>query len=193
MTQDLLDLYSDYLLCSFGQATATGLGEVVEGSVSHDQITRSLSGKGRGGAELWQVAKRFVRQIQSEDGVLILDDTISEKPHSDENDIVCWHYPTGTFRDHTSGSVIKGINLMTALYHVSSRALSLPVEFRLIAKTEVYVDKKDGKTKRRSPITKNEYYRMMAQQAVINRIPFKYVLNDIWKPPSVGGLPRPTI
>ena len=174
MTQDLLDLYSDYLLCSFGQATATGLGEVVEGSVSHDQITRSLSGKERGGAELWQVAKRFVRQIQSDDGVLILDDTISEKPHSDENDIVCWHY------DHTSGSVIKGINLMTALYHVPSRGLSLPVEFRLIAKTEVYVDKKDGKTKRRSPITKNEYYRMMAQQAVINRIPFKYVLNDIW-------------
>ncbi|MCL4506171.1 MAG: IS701 family transposase, partial [Chloroflexi bacterium] len=49
MTQDLLDLYSDYLLCSFGQATATGLEQVVEGSISHDQITRSLSGKKRTG------------------------------------------------------------------------------------------------------------------------------------------------
>ncbi|BCX03046.1 MAG: hypothetical protein KatS3mg053_0984 [Candidatus Roseilinea sp.] len=174
MTQDLLDLYSDYLLCTFGQATATGLGQVVEGSVSHDQITRWLSGQQRGGAALWQVTKRFVRQIQSEDGVLIVDDTISEKLYSDENDIVCWHY------DHTSGEVLKGINLMTALYHVPSRGLSLPVEFRLIAKTEQYVDKKSGKTKRRSPITKNEYYRMMLQQAVINQIPFKYVLNDVW-------------
>ena len=103
-----------------------------------------------------------------------MDDTISEKPYSDENDIVCWHY------DHTSGKVIKGINLMTALYHVPSRELSLPVEFQLIAKTETYVDKKDGKTKRRSPTTKNEYYRMMLQQAVANQIPFTYVLNDVW-------------
>jgi hypothetical protein len=174
MTQDLLDLYSDYLLCTFGQATATGLGEVMEGSVSHDQITRSLSGQQRGGAELWRVAKRFVRQIQSDDGVMIVDDTISEKPYSDENDIVCWHY------DHTSGNVIKGINLLTALYHVPSRGLSLPVEFHLIAKTEQYVDKKDGQTKRRSPITKNEYYRQMLQQAVLHRIPFTYVLNDVW-------------
>lgn len=174
MAEDLLDLYSDYLLCTFGQATATGLEQLVEGSVSHDQITRSLSGRTRGGAELWQVTKRFVRQIQSDDGVLIVDDTISEKPYSDENDIVCWHY------DHTTGRVIKGINLMTALYHVPSRGRSLPVEFHLIAKTEQYVDKKDGKLKRRSPITKNEYYRMMLQQAVINKIPFKYVLNDVW-------------
>lgn len=178
MTHDLLDLYSDYLVCTFGQATATGLGQVVEGSVSHDQITRSLSGQQRGGAELWQVTKRFVRQMQSDDGVLIVDDTISEKPYSDENDIVCWHY------DHTSGEVIKGINLMTALYHVPGRTggpgLSLPVEFHLIAKTEQYVDKKDGKTKRRSPITKNQYYRMMLQQAVINKIPFAFVLNDVW-------------
>jgi hypothetical protein len=142
--------------------------------MTRSRVTRSLSGKQRGGAELWQVTKRFVRQIQSDDGVLIVDDTISEKPYSDENDIVCWHY------DHTSGEVIKGINLMTALYYVPSRGLSLPVEFHLIAKTEQYVDKKSGKTKRRSPITKNEYYRMMLQQAVINQIPFKYVLNDVW-------------
>lgn len=174
MSQDLLDLYSDYLLCSFGQATATGLEQVVHGSVSHDQITRGLSGKQRTGAELWRIAKPFVRKIQSLDGVLIVDDTISEKPYSDENDIVCWHY------DHTSGKVIKGINLMTALYHVPSCELSLPVEFQLIAKTETYVDKKDGKTKRRSPTTKNEYYRTMLQQAVTNQIPFKYVLNDVW-------------
>ena len=38
-----LDLYTDYLLSTFGAATATGLSAMVEGDVSHDQITRFLS------------------------------------------------------------------------------------------------------------------------------------------------------
>lgn len=172
MSDELLDLYSDYLICSFGQATATGLGQVVEGSVSHDQITRSLSGKKRTSADLWRIAKPLIRKMQSDDGVMIVDDTVAEKPYSDENDIVCWHY------DHTSGKTVKGIGLMTALYHSNGR--SLPAEFQLIDKTEQYVDKKDGKIKRRSSLSKNERYRRMLRQATINQIPFKYVLNDVW-------------
>jgi hypothetical protein len=42
------------------------------------------------------------------------------------------------------------------------------------------VAKKEGKAKRRSPVTKNEYARQMLQQAVDNQIPFKYVLTDVW-------------
>jgi hypothetical protein len=38
-----LDLYTDYLLSTFGAATATGLSAMVEGDVSHDQITKFLS------------------------------------------------------------------------------------------------------------------------------------------------------
>jgi hypothetical protein len=174
MSDELLDLYSDYLICSFGQATATGLGQVMEGSVSHDQITRSLSSKKRTGADLWRIAKPIIREMQSEDGVMVVDDTIAEKPHSDENDIVCWHY------DHTSGKTVKGIGLITVLYHSPSNEMSLPVEFQLIDKTERYVDEKDGKLKRRSTLSKNERYRQMLKQAKINQIPFKYVLNDVW-------------
>lgn len=51
--------------------------------------------------------------------------------------------------------------------------------FTLIAKTESYVDKKEGKTKRRSPVTKNAEARQRLPQAVDNQIPFKYVLNDM--------------
>jgi hypothetical protein len=47
------------------------------------------------------------------------------------------------------------------------------VGFTLIAKTERYVDKKDGKTKRRSPVSKNAHARQMLQHAVANQIPFK--------------------
>jgi hypothetical protein len=42
--QGLLDLYTDYLLSSFGPTTATGLSKVLDGAVSHDKITRLLSG-----------------------------------------------------------------------------------------------------------------------------------------------------
>lgn len=170
--QELLDIYSDYLLSAFGQTTATGLSSVVNGSVSHDQITRFLGGEAWTSAALWGVVKRLVRQIEGTDGVLIVDDSIAEKPYTDENDIICWHY------DHTSGGVVKGINFMTALYH--RQEISLPVGFALIAKTEVYVDAKSGETKRRSPISKNEHYRELIQQAHNNQLPFRYVLNDVW-------------
>jgi hypothetical protein len=174
---ELLDLYSDYLICSFGQATATGLGQVVDGSVSHDRITRSLNSTRRTGADLWRIVKPLVRKMQSEDGVMVIDDTVAEKPYSDENDLVCWHY------DHTSGKTVKGIGLMTALYHnphIGDTGMSLPVEFQLIEKTESHVNPKDGKTQRRSKQTKNERYRQMLKQARDNRIPFTYVLNDVW-------------
>jgi hypothetical protein len=170
--EQLLDIYSDYLLSAFGATTATGLSSVVNGSVTHDQITRFLGGERHTSADLWRLVKGLVRQIEGVDGVLILDDSIAEKPYTDENDIICWHY------DHTSGGTVKGINFMTALYH--RQEISLPVGFALIAKTEAYVDAKTGQNKRRSPISKNEHYRNLIQQAVNNQIPFRYVLNDVW-------------
>jgi len=43
MNKTYLDLYTDYLLSTFGYATATGLERMTDGEVSHDQITRFLS------------------------------------------------------------------------------------------------------------------------------------------------------
>lgn len=169
--QELLDLYSDYLISSFGATTATGLSNLLEGDVSHDQITRFLAGREQTSADLWQLVKPHVREIQSADGVLIIDDSVAEKPFSDENDLVCWHY------DHAKQTQVKGINFVTALYH--SGGVSLPVGFTLVAKTEFYFDK-DGKAQRRSPVSKNESYRQMLQQAVLNQLPFRYVMNDVW-------------
>jgi hypothetical protein len=145
---------------------------MLKGDLSHDQITRFLSGKTRTAADLWHIAKPFVRRIQSDQAAMIVDDSISEKPYTDENDIVCWHY------DHAHQRTVKGINFLTALYH--SQGVSLPVGFALVAKTEHYIDKKDGKEKRRSPVSKNEHYRTLLEHAVQNQIPFRYVLNDVW-------------
>lgn len=168
----LLDLYSDYLISAFGQTTATGLSSLLNGEISHDQMQRSLAGEAQTSADLWRIAKPHVRKIESEEGVMIVDDSIAEKPYTDENDIICWHY------DHSQQRSIKGINFVTCLYH--NQSISLPVGFELVRKTERYTDPKSGKEKRRSNRTKNEMYRDLLQQAVQNQIPFKYALNDIW-------------
>jgi hypothetical protein len=170
--KELLDIYTDYLISSFGLTTGTGLSRLLDGAISHDRIQRFLASAEKTGAEFWQVVKPYIRQIQREDGVLIVDDSISEKPHTDENDIICWHY------DHTSGQTIKGVNIISALYHVDE--VSLPVGYHLVTKTERYIDKKTGKEKRRASVTKNEVYQQLLRQAVHNQIPFRYVLNDVW-------------
>jgi len=170
--KELLDIYSDYLISSFGLTTGTGLSRLLDGAISHDRVQRFLASPMKTGAEFWQVVKPYIRQIQGEDGVLIVDDSISEKPHTDENDIICWHY------DHTSGQTIKGVNIISALYHVDE--VSLPAGYHLVTKTERYTDKKTGKEKRRATVTKNEVYRQLLRQAVHNQIPFRYVLNDVW-------------
>jgi len=67
---------------------------------------------------------------------------------------------------------------LTVMIYASD--VSLPVGFEIVAKTEHYIDPKDGKAKRRSPITKNERYQILVRQATRNQIKFRYVLNDIW-------------
>jgi len=170
--KQMLDLYSDYLLASFGATTATGLSELLSGDVSHDQVTRHLSGQKKTSADLWQIVKPFVRKVQAATGVLIIDDSVEEKPYTDENEIVCWHY------DHSKERNVKGINFVTALYQ--TKAVALPIGFHLIAKTEHYVDRKTEKEKRRSPVTKNEVALELIGQAVKNHVPFRFVLFDSW-------------
>lgn len=172
MNQKILDLYSDYLLSSFGQTTATGLSKLMDGEISHDQVTRMLSSTKMTSKAWWKLVKPHVRQIEQDDGVLIIDDSIVEKPYTDENEIICWHY------DHAKGKTIKGINFVSTLYF--AQGVALPVAFELVAKTETYINKETGKEKRKSKITKNERYRQMLKRVFHNQIPFCYVLNDLW-------------
>jgi hypothetical protein len=84
-----LDLYMDYLLSTFGAASATCLSSMVEGEVNHDKITRFLSGQDFTSKDLWQQVKSVVRSAKNNDGVLIFDDTIYEKAWTDENELMC--------------------------------------------------------------------------------------------------------
>lgn len=170
--KQMLDIYSDYLIASFSQTSATGLSNLLNGEISHDQVTRFLSQDKKTAKDLWLIAKPFVKKIQSEQGVLIIDDSIEEKPYTDENDIICWHY------DHSKQQNVKGINFVSCLYQ--NEAASLPIGFEIVSKTEKYIDKKTDKEKRRSTKTKNEMALEMIAQAVKNQVRFKYVLFDAW-------------
>lgn len=172
MKTDLIDLYSEYILSSYGKITATGLAELTDGRYSHDQITRLLSRNEFTSQTLWTLVKKVVRQIEQEDGVLVFDDTIQEKPYSTENDLIAWHY------DHVKQRNVKGINLLNCLYHAGGT--SIPVAYELIHKDVHYTDPKTGTDKRRSKFTKNEYFRNLLHICCMNQLRLRYVLADSW-------------
>lgn len=172
MNKEHLELYTDYLLSTFGKATATGLSSLVNGQVSHDQITRFLSDEEYTSKDLWQEVKPMVRKVEREDAVLIFDDTIQEKPYTDENEVMCWHY------DHSKGRAVQGFNLLNCLYYVGD--ISIPVAFELIRKPVAYCDLKTRKRKRASLVTKNELMRAMLDACMNNNLKFRFVMFDIW-------------
>ena len=105
MKVDLLDIYSDYLISQNHHATATGLAALFDGELSHDQVSRHLRSGEFGSKELWSHVKSDVRRYeQKSGGVLLLDDTISEKAYTDENAVNCWHY------SHAKHRHVKGMN-----------------------------------------------------------------------------------
>ena len=172
MDTQLLDLYTDYLISSFSLTTATGLSTLLGGAISHDKITRFLSAADFTSADLWQLVKPLVRPIQSEEAVLIIDDSIEEKLYTDESELICWHW------DHSLGRNVKGVNFISCLYHVGD--IALPVAFQLIQKSEWTTNKKTGKERRVCPKTKNDYFREMVTCCLKNQLPFRYVLADSW-------------
>lgn len=172
MNANILDIYTDYLICQNKHATATGLSDMLSGDVSHDKITRFLSSGDLGSKELWEYVKPTLRSHQQSDGVLILDDFIEEKPYTDENDVVCWHY------SHSKGHTLKGINVLSCM--VAYDKVSLPIGYETIKKELQYCDIETKKLRRKSSITKNQLFRKLIKQACDNQVLFKHVLADNW-------------
>lgn len=173
MSQDLLDIYSDYLIAQTQYATATGLSYLLEDSISHDQVTRFLNRNTFDSKDLWEYVKPKVRQQElNQGGVLIIDDAIEEKPYTDENTIVNWHF------SHAKGRCVKGINLLSCLVRYNDWAV--PIGYKVIHKDMYYCDLKTRKGVRKASATKNEHFRSLVQQACINRVKFDYVLADNW-------------
>lgn len=198
MNKYLLDIYTDFLICSTSYTTATALSRATDGAISHDQVTRFLSSEDFTSADFWQMAKPLARSMEDDDGVLIVDDSIEEKPYTDENDIIAWHY------DHSKGRSVKGINFITALYQTAKGSIkkSVPIAYELVRKTVQVVKTKTNKKRpccaekcaqldegskpdvqiksRKSPVSKQQYFRNLVKAAITNNVKFKTVLADVW-------------
>lgn len=170
IVNNLLDLYTDYLLVNPSYSTATGLSRVTDGNISHDRITRLLSGDKLTSKTLWEYVKPMCHEIRSSDAVLIIDDSIEPKPYTKRNALNNWHY------DHCIGKSVKGVNFVSAFYY--SQEIGLPVGVEYVKKDKKTMDKK-GKVVYKSKETKNTMMRRMVFRASYN-IEFKYVLTDSW-------------
>lgn len=181
----LMDLYSDFLTSSPNIASALFFAKMLKDEYSHDSITRMLAQPELDQKEYWKGIKKTVRRIEIDDGVISIDDFIEHKPHSTENELICYHY------DHTSGKSVKGINIVSFTYvnRQIEPKVKLPIGFELIRKdkfvTKTIKDKKSGKfvekTSRQASIGKNELLRsrlkILTHQ---NNVRYRYVVFDTW-------------
>lgn len=167
--QTTLDLYTDYLLSSFGQTTATGLARLTDGAVGYDAVTDLLNRLQGDNRTLWQHVKPLIRQLQEPDGVLLTDDSIAHKSYSDENGLITTHY------DHTSGQYVRGINFVSLLYQTTKG--QRPLSFESVIKVQ-QCELKTRKVVWRSERTKHQMFQDMMRQAHPNAVPFRYVLAD---------------
>ena len=166
----LLDLYTDYLIVGFSQTTATGFSSVLNNQVTHDMATQLVSSGYISSQRLWSIVKPMCEEIEDENGALIIDDSIEAKPYTDCNDLICWHF------DHTVNRSVKGVNFVSAIY--DNWKMSLPTGVCFVKKDMIYIDKQ-GKTKRKSSISKQEHFRTLVKHGV-QHLRFRYVLADSW-------------
>ena len=181
----LMDLYTDFLTSSPNIASALLLAKVLENEYSHDSITRMLAQPELDQKLYWKSIKKTVRRIETDQGVISIDDFISHKPHSSMNEIVCYHY------DHSVGKTVRGINIVSFTYvnREHEPKVKVPVAFEIIRKdlevTKQVKDKRSGKfvkkTSRAASVGKNELFRnrlkVLTHQ---NNIRFRYVTFDTW-------------
>jgi DDE superfamily endonuclease len=178
-----MDLYSDFLISSPNVVSARLVSEVLNKAYSHDSFTRMLAQSELDAKTYWKAIKPSIRQLESPNGIISVDDTIEKKPHSEENELISWHF------DHTQGVSIKGINIVTFTYTNPDleTPVKLPVAFELVRKDsfQTKIVKKEGKieekTSRCASISKNELLCHRLNALVFkNFVRFRTVVFDTW-------------
>ena len=134
------------------------LAEVAGGAFAHDAANRFLNREDFSGRDLFEEARPL---LDVEDGILSVDDTVLDKPYSQEGKTEL----VGYFWSGKHGRAVKGVCLVTLL-HTDSRGVRLPVNFRL-------VDKAEAKTK-------NELFREMVSEVLAWGLRPALVSVDSW-------------
>ena len=150
--------YTAFLLAEAQSAGCVRLSEVSGGEFAHDAANRFLHREEFSPRDLFEEARPL---LDLEGGILSVDDTILDKPYSEEGktDLV------GYFWSGLHGRAVKGVCLVT-LFYADGRGLRVPVNFRV-------VDKAEGKTK-------NELFREMVSEVLAWGLRPLVVSADSW-------------
>jgi putative transposase len=122
---------------------------------AHDAFSRLLRRQEPNPGALWDEAEPLV---ETNKGVLILDDSTNDKPHARKIDLVTNHW-SGKHQ-----KVVRGINLITLLWTDGDR--KIPCDYRIYSKA-------DGQTK-------NDHFREMLLTARARGFSPRCVLFDGW-------------
>ena len=150
--------YVDFLIASPRQVTATEAARCQpkqESPPAHDAFTRLLQRLEPDAEVLWLEARG---QVQLTRGVLVIDDSVLDKPYARKMDLVTYVWSGKHHR------AVKGIDLITLLWTDGDR--HIPCDYR------VY-DKSDG-------LTKNDHFLAMLQVAKERGFQPECVLFDSW-------------
>ena len=153
-----LDHYTAFLLAESQNAGCVRLAEVSGGQFAHDAANRFLNREQFSPEDLFEEARPL---LDLAGGTLSVDDTVLEKPYSQEGKV----YLVGYFWSSKAGGAVKGLCLVTLL-HTDARGFSCPVNFRI-------VDKNEGKTK-------NEHFRDMVREVLAWGLRPTAVTADSW-------------
>ena len=153
-----LEHYTAFLLAETQSAGCVRLSEVSGGEFAHDAANRFLSREQFSPRELFEEVRPL---IVLEGGVLSVDDTVLDKPHSQEGKTEL----VGYFWSGLHGKAVKGVNLVT-LFYGELGGLRVPVNFRV-------VDKADGQTK-------NDLFREMVAEVLGWGLEPALVTADSW-------------
>ena len=85
----IVDLYRDFLTIQNKYKILIGFLDWINGSKSYVKITRFLNSKLLVSKKLWFYIKLKVNNAKSERGILILDNSIQEKPYINKSKIMC--------------------------------------------------------------------------------------------------------
>lgn len=151
--------YCQFLLVSQINYTQTYFGEHSE-DWSHDQLNRYLRDEHLRPRQVWENVRGDL--ILSENGYIVFDDTVADKRHSFQIELVRRQW-SGNAKD-----VIKGIGIVTCVYVNPEENTFWIIDYR------IYDPARDGKTKidHLMDMLRNCRYR--------KELPFRTVLMDSW-------------
>jgi putative transposase len=150
--------YIDFLIATPKAASATEAARVQPERPrcpAHDAFTRLLHRLEPDPQSLWQEARP---QVDLDEGVLVLDDSVIDKPYSEFIELVGRHW---SGKHH---AVVRGIDLVTLLWTDGDR--HIPCDYRVFHKPE--------------GLTKNDHFRAMIQAAHARGFKPRCVLFDGW-------------